>query len=102
MESRTRLPPAPILPVIDLGSSIDLLIMHGCEADDFKGPGSRRYFYLDGVPFTLVQKTSPDGRSRRYEPLRGICIFACHQLVSDFFILVDIQNDDFRTKRDSI
>src|SRR5215470_3304761 len=102
MESTTRLPPAPIRPVMDLGSYSDLLIMHRSEANDLERSGPGRYFYLDRVAFALVQQAPPYRRGRRYQTFRRIGVFARDQFVSDFLVLVDIEKDDFRTERDSI
>src|SRR5215470_16479214 len=99
MESTTRLPPAPIRPVIDLGSYSDLLIMHRSEANNLERSCSGRYFYLDRIALALVQQTSPYRGGRRYQTLRGIGVFARDQFVSDFLVLVDIEKNHFGTER---
>src|SRR5215471_8649056 len=102
MESTTRLPPAPIRPVIDLGSYSDLLIMHRSEANNLERSCPGGYFYLDCIAFAFVQQTSAYRGGRRYQTLRRIGIFARDQFVRDFLVLVDIEKNDFRTQRDSI
>src|SRR5205085_8201026 len=102
MESTTRLPPAPIRPVMDLGSYTDLLIMHCREAYDVERPRARGYFDLDRIAFALVQQAAPDWRSRRYQTFRCIRVFARYQFVSDLFVFIDIEENNFRTQRDSI
>src|SRR5246127_4342711 len=67
MESTTRLPPAPIRPVMDLGSYSDLLIMHCGKADDLERPRARRYFDFDRIAFSFVEQATPDRRRRRYQ-----------------------------------
>src|SRR5437899_9260669 len=102
MESTTRLPPAPILPVMDLGSYMVLLIVHRDKADDLEGACSGGNFHFNCVAFPFVQKAPADWRSRRDEACGDVGIFACYQLVGDLLILIHIQQDDLRTKRDSI
>src|SRR5437588_2688425 len=102
MESTIRLPPAPILPVMDFGSYIDLLIVHRGKADDRERACSGGNFHFNRVAFPFVQKTPADWRRRRDETFGDIGIFACHQLVSDLLILIYIQQDYLRSKRNSI
>src|SRR6266567_7965689 len=102
MESTTRLPPAPIRPVMDLGSYSDLLIMHCREANDLERSCPRGYFYLYRIAFALIQQATPNRGSRRYQSFRRIGVFARDQFVPDLLVLIDIQKNDFRTKRDSI
>src|SRR5690349_4378241 len=102
MESTTRLPPAPIRPVMDLDSYSDLLIMHRRKADDLERSRAGRYFDFDRIAFPFVEQAAPNGRRRRYQTGRRIRVFARDQFVSDLLVLVDIEKNDFRTKRDSV
>src|SRR5262249_27674350 len=99
MESTTRLPPAPIRPVMDLGSCIALLIVHCGEADDLECARSRWNFHFDGVAFPFIQRATTFRRLRRNETCRDIGVFTRYQLVSDLLVLVNIEKDDFRTER---
>ena len=67
-----------------------------------KCPSSRRDLDFDGIAFTFIQKAAPDGRSRGDQPSGAVGIFAGYELVSDFFVLVDVEQDYFRTERNSI
>ena len=80
MESTTRLPPAPIRPVMDLGSYSDLLIMYRGKADDIERPRAGRYFDFHRIAFPFVEQATSNRRRRRYQTRRRIRVLARDQL----------------------
>src|SRR6267142_2566056 len=102
-ESTMRFPPAPIRPLMEVGCGVRLSgIVHRGEADDFESAGSRGNLYFHGIAFTFIQKASADRGRCGYQTCVGICVFARHELVGDFFVLVHIKYDDRRSQRDPV
>src|SRR5262249_20934381 len=79
MESTTRLPPAPIWPVMEGGScGVLLIVMHCRKADNLEHPSAGGDFHLYRIAFAFIQKAAADRRRCRNQAIRGVGILAGH------------------------